>query len=111
MNNWSVLVHHAAAHHYKSGPEDFTQRVLSPVHRDAGISIVIRRPQDEPVDRQIRKASVPARLVTVLRCWVATLSFDPGGQEAAGQGSGVSDRPSAQPSEAGRYAHATGRRQ
>jgi hypothetical protein len=73
MNNWSVVVHHAAARHYRLGCEDTTLRVHSSVHMDNGISAVIRESHEDPAAYPLQTACTPARLLALLRQIAARL--------------------------------------
>lgn len=71
MNNWSVLVHHAATHPYRPGQEDTTLRVLSSERSDAGILAAIHEPQYATIPNQAHAVRLPARLLACLRALAA----------------------------------------
>ena len=78
MNNWSVLVHHAATHQYRPGQEDTTLQALSSVQSDAGIEAVIHEAQHAPTGDQVRTARAPIWLLAFLRHRAAISTGRPG---------------------------------
>jgi len=90
MNNWSVLVHHAATHHYRPGQEDSTLRVLSSERGDVGILAVIHEPQSAATAGRVQAARLPARLRACLRAVTAPVR------------SGIAGRPRTRPGDARR---------
>jgi len=90
MNNWSVLVHHAATHPYRPGQEDTTLRVLSSERGDVGILAVIQEPQYAATADRVQAARLPVRLLAYLRAVAAPVR------------SGVAGRPRPRPGDARR---------
>jgi hypothetical protein len=90
MYNWSVLVHHAATHHYRPGQEDTTLRVLSSERGDVGVFAVIHEPQYATAADRSQAARLPARLLAYLRAVAAPVR------------SGIAGRPRARPGDARR---------